>query len=98
MKPRAPIPTKAPRQPQRAFNQTTATGASIAPKLVPALKIPVERARSFFGNHSATALTLAGKMAASPNPRAAREMAKLVRELASAVLMEAKLQKIMARA
>jgi hypothetical protein len=33
----------------------------MAPMLVPALKTPVARARSFFGNHSATDLMLAGK-------------------------------------
>src|SRR5208282_4935725 len=94
--PSAPMPTNAPRQPHRAFNHGTTTGASIAPKLVPALKMPVAKARSFFGNHSATALILAGKTAASPNPSAALEMAKLVNEFPSAVPIEARLQKIIA--
>ena len=89
---------KAPRQPQRALIQGTTTGVSMAPKLVPALKIPVARARSFFGNHSATALMLAGKTAASPNPRVSREIAKLVRELPSAVPMDARLQNTIANA
>ena len=41
---------------------------------VPALKIPVASALSFFGNHSATHLMLAGKTPASPNPSADRAM------------------------
>jgi len=36
---------------------------------VPALKTPVAKPSSFFGNHSATLLILAGKTPASPNPR-----------------------------
>ena len=88
----------APRQPHRTLIHATTTGASMAPTLVPELKIPVASARSFFGNHSATALMLAGKTAASPKPRANRETAKPVSELAKAVPIEAKLQKIIARA
>src|SRR5215472_5544495 len=98
MNPSAPTPTKDPRQPQRALIKLTATGASMAPTFVPELKIPVASARSFFGNHSATALMLAGKTAASPSPNATREAAKLPKELASAVPMEATLQKTIAMA
>jgi len=43
---------------------------------VPELKIPVASARSFFGNHSATALIEAGKFPASPRPRIRREKAR----------------------
>ena len=35
-------------------------GAIVAPILVPELKMPVAKARSFRGNHSATALIAAG--------------------------------------
>src|SRR5215475_13543218 len=55
----------------RAIHGTIA-GATTAPTLVPALKIPVARARSFFGNHSATVLMEAGKLPASPSPSANR--------------------------
>src|SRR5436305_13867159 len=47
----------------------TASGAKIAPTFEPELKMPVARARSFFGNHSATVLIAAGKLPASLNPR-----------------------------
>ena len=38
----------------------TERGATMAPKLVPELKIPVAKARSFLGNHSAVALIAIG--------------------------------------
>jgi len=44
-------------------------GVTIAPTLVPALKLPVASARSFFGNHSATHLRLAGNIRPRQNPR-----------------------------
>jgi hypothetical protein len=50
----------------------TAIGASSAPTFVPELKRPVASARSFLGNHSATALIEAGKLPASPSPSANR--------------------------
>ena len=70
----------------------------MAPTLVPALKMPVARARSFLGNHSATLLMLAGKTPASPKPRAKRAAAKLTKEPAAAWAIEARLQKVMATA
>ncbi len=45
---------------------------------VPELNSPIARARSFFGNHSATVLIDAGNVPASPNPRPKREIAKWV--------------------
>src|SRR6266403_3481190 len=97
-KPSAPVRRKAERQPQcRAIHGTT-NGVMMAPALVPALKIPVARARSFLGNHSATHLMLAGKTPASPKPSAKRAAAKLTNEPAAACAMEARLQKAMARA
>ena len=49
---------------------------SMAPKFVPVLKMPVANERWRFGNHSATALTQAGKFVASPRPRRKRASAK----------------------
>src|SRR5258707_6090533 len=86
------MPIKAPRQPHRALIHGTTTGVIIAPMLVPALKIPVDKARSFFGNHSATALMLAGKTAASPKPRAIRENAKHRQGLPNAGPIQGKVQ------
>src|SRR5207237_2333939 len=93
-----PFPTNATRHPQHKLIHATSPDASIAPTLVPALKIPVASARSFFGNHSATALILAGNIAASPKPRIQRATAKLASELHRAVPIEARLQKIIASA
>ena len=56
--------------------QGTAIGASSAPTFVPELKMPVASARSFLGNHSATALIDAGKLPASPSPSAKRARLK----------------------
>ena len=47
----------------------------MAPTFEPELKMPVARARSFLGNHSATVLIAAGKFPASPTPSAARHQA-----------------------
>ena len=47
-----------------------------------ASKMAVARARSFLGNHSATAFKLAGKTADSPNPRAKRATTNPVNEVA----------------
>ena len=49
---------------------------TITPTLVPELKMPVASARSFCGNHIATALMDAGKLAASATPRMKRMMMK----------------------
>jgi hypothetical protein len=67
-----PAPMKADRQPQAEATQGTTAGATIAPTLVPALNRLVAKARSRFGNHSATALIAAGKLPPSPSPRAMR--------------------------
>ena len=50
--------------------------ADTTPMLVPALKIPVANALSFFGNHSDTVFMAAGKFPASPNPRPTRATPK----------------------
>ena len=71
IKPNAPVRINAHCHPHVMKIQGTVSGATIAPTLVPALKIPVVRARSFFGNHSATVFIAAGKFAASPTPSAA---------------------------
>ena len=83
--------TNAQRHPQCRAIQGTINGVTIAPALVPALKIPVARARSFFGNHSATVLMLAGKTPASPKPRAERAITKLVKLFPRAWPIEARL-------
>ena len=62
----------------------TIIGAAIAPTVDPELKIPIAKARSFLGNHSATVLTEAGKFADSPKPNAARAKAKLLNPKAAA--------------
>ena len=80
-----------------AMNGTMA-GATTAPTLVPALKMPVANARSFLGNHSATVLMEAGKLAASPRPRAKRAIPKPRAERAAAWNMAATLQRVIARA
>src|SRR5437870_1540021 len=96
--PRAPVITNAQRHPQCRAIQGTINGVTIAPALVPALKIPVASARSFLGNHSATHLMLAGNTPASPNPSAERAMTKLVSELATACPIDATLQNAIAKA
>src|ERR1700723_72060 len=68
MKPSPPVNRKADCQ-LKVWEIQTATAANMTPKLLAPLKIPVASARSFFGNHSATAFTEAGQLAASPAPR-----------------------------
>ncbi len=48
-------------------------GPTTDARFVPALKIPVASARSSAGNHSATALVHAGKLAASVKPSTTRQ-------------------------
>src|SRR3954464_3697270 len=67
--PSAPVVMNAIRQPNRSEIHLTSRGVRIAPTFVPELNIPVANARSFFGNHSATAFTDAGKLPASPMPK-----------------------------
>src|SRR5436190_21907319 len=83
-KPIAPVAMKAARQPHLEVIQKTTGGVTIAPMLVPELKIPVASARSFFGNHSATVLIAAGKLPASPRPRKNRATPKPRTVVASA--------------
>src|ERR1700719_1548167 len=96
--PSAPVRRNAERQPQCEAMRGAISGATIAPTLVPALKIPVAKERSFLGNHSATHLMLAGKTPASPKPSAERAAAKVTKEPAAACAMEARLQKTIASA
>src|SRR5215831_13249821 len=74
-KPIAPINTNDHCQP-KALANSTVSGAAITPTLVPELKIPVASARSFCGNHIATALIDAGKFTASATPRKNRTTTK----------------------
>src|SRR2546426_2682643 len=80
-KPSDPVTTNAQRQPHVSVIQGTMSGVRIAPVLVPALKMPVARARSSLGNHSPTLLIAPGKLADSPRPSSARaaENAAVVR-------------------
>src|SRR5258708_39488266 len=91
--PSAPVKRKVERQPQRAAIHGAMSGVTMAPMLVPALKMPVAKARSFLGNHSATDLMLAGKTPASPKPSAKRAAAKLAKAAAAARGAGAGLQK-----
>ena len=63
----------------------------MAPALDPELKTPVARARSRFGNHSATVLMAAGKLPASPSPRRKRAQPKPNAEAARPCSMAATL-------
>ncbi len=54
-------------------------GARMAPTLVDASKIPVAKARSLFGNHSATVLMAAGKFPDSPIPSPKRAIMKPIK-------------------
>ncbi len=76
----------------------TTAGATMAPRLLPALKRPVAKARSLRGNHSATVLIEAGKFADSPRPRTKRATPKPNADRANAWAMEARLQTTMATA
>src|SRR2546426_10621 len=91
--PIAPTMKKAQRHPNQTVRTGATSGVSTAPILVPELKIPVASARSFLGNHSATALMLAGNTPDSPRPSEERAKMKLISERQPAVAMEARLQK-----
>lgn len=56
----------------------TVSGATMAPTFAPELKIPVAKARSFFGKYSAVALIAAGKLPASPSASTQRQTTKAV--------------------
>src|SRR5258707_15661252 len=88
--PSAPVKRKVERQPQSDAIHGARSGVTMAPMLVPALKMPVAKARSFLGNHSATDLMLAGKTPASPKPSGKRGAAKLTKEPAAAWAIEAR--------
>ena len=68
------------------------------PMLAPLLNIPKARARSFFGNHSATVLLHAGKLAASPSPRKNIAKQNVQTPVAAPGVMAARLQSPMASA
>ena len=76
----------------------TVSGAIIAPILAPELKIPVAKALSFFGNHSATVLIAAGKFPASVNPKAPLATKKPRVPVANACATAATLQRAVANA
>src|SRR3982751_3610274 len=95
-KPIAPVAMKAARQPHLEVIQKTTGGVTIAPMLVPELKIPVASARSFFGNHSATVLIAAGKLPASPRPKAIRAAPKPTADRAKEWAIAARLQNTIA--
>src|SRR5512140_2930002 len=90
--PRLPMRTKDQRQPMYFVNMPTVIGVRIAPALVPELNMPKASARSFFGNHSATALLLAGKTPDSPSPSEERAKIKLSSDRQAPVAIEARLQ------
>src|SRR5215207_2310094 len=97
-KPSAPVTMNAHRHPQLSAIMGTKIGVRIAPTLLPALKIPVAKARSFFGNHSAVALMAPGKLPDSPKPSAARAIEKPFAVLASACDIAARLHVTIATA
>jgi hypothetical protein len=82
--PSEPVTTNAQRQPQFSAIHGTMSGVRIAPVFVPALKMPVARARSSLGNHSPTLLMAPGKLADSPRPSSARAAMKAAVVRASA--------------
>src|SRR5208337_4384869 len=90
-KPMAPTTTKEGRHPQYITMMGTMIGAVIAPTLLPALKMPVARARSLAGNHSDTALMEAGKLPPSARPRQAPATLKPSTVLMSACMQADKL-------
>ena len=82
---------KAACQPKASAIHGMTRGAPTAPTSEPELKIPVARARSFFGNHSATVLIAAGKFPASVMPSANRATPNPSTEPASACAIDARL-------
>ncbi|MNP56591.1 hypothetical protein D3C76_1513270 [compost metagenome] len=60
IRPRQDMAINAACQPQTLRISGSSIGVSMAPTLVPALKIPVATARSPAGNHSRVVLTQAG--------------------------------------
>src|SRR6478752_2927706 len=97
-KPRAPVAINADCHPNLSAIHGTTRGTITAPILAPELKIPVAWARSFLGNHSATVLMQAGKLAASPKPRNARASPNVNAVVAAAWDIAAMLQTVIAMA
>src|SRR5260221_12145059 len=93
--PSAPVKRKVERQPQSEAIHGARSGVTMAPTLVPALKMPVARARSFLGNHSATLLMLAGKTPALPKTCGKRAGGKMKKEAPTAVGMGGSLHEVM---
>src|SRR5436190_2768753 len=83
-KPMAPVKINADCQPQFSAIQGTTRIVSTAPILEPQLKMPVAVPRCRLGNHSATVLMQAGKLADSPSPSKARATPKVNAVLAHA--------------
>lgn len=69
IKPKELVIINAHFHPQATTINGTDNGAMMAPMFVPELKIPVAKARSFFGNHSATVFIADGKFPDSVKPR-----------------------------
>src|SRR5258705_13981198 len=93
-----PVKMNAQRHPHVRAIQGTSSGVTMAPVLVPALKMPVASARSSLGNHSATVLIAAGKFAPPPGPRHARAPEKAARGRAKAGPLAARLHTTTPRA
>src|SRR5579863_448657 len=74
--PREPVKMNASCQPKAPRIKGTMIEEITAPILVPELKIPVAKALSFLGNHSATDLIAAGKLPDSPRPSPERAIVK----------------------
>src|SRR5215831_11566976 len=88
---------KAARHPYWRVSKGTTSGVMIAPTFVPELKTPVASARSFLGNHSATALIEAGKLPDSPIPSKKRAKPKPKTEWARAWAIAAMLHNVIDR-
>src|SRR6476661_11209355 len=89
-KPRVPVMMNAGRQPPKYLYKPITSSGAIAPPIdEPLSKSATAQPRSFFGNHSATALVAAGQFADSPAPRRKRKNAKLRKPPASDVSIAA---------
>src|SRR3954471_13235213 len=85
-KPRQPVTRNAGRQlPNQRFADRTMNGATAPPRAEPLSNIATAQARSFAGNHSATALVAAGQLQASPAPSRNRKARKPARPCANVV-------------
>src|SRR5919106_3444865 len=76
--PSVPMTINAGRQPPKyLYKPITSIGATAPPMDEPLSNSATAQPRSFFGNHSATALVAAGQFADSPAPSRKRKNAKL---------------------